>query len=135
IVVDDSRSFAAEKQLELTFDRSATPSALSVVEVVLQVGIASANIAQVFERGLRKRRATKVGVQNDACCVDHAPKSRLTQTTQPAGKFGRDGFRQLRSRLYARRRHHVFTRSSKDLVQPPHDKRLTEDVLKRRQLR
>src|SRR3970282_2787080 len=77
VVVDDERGLGAGESREKRREMVLPGAALPMLEVVLEVRVAGADLRDPGERRLRERRATEVRVDEDAGRVQHAAKARL----------------------------------------------------------
>ena len=76
VVVHDERSLGAGDPLQQRREMVLARPAGTRVEVVLEIGIAPADLDDAVERGLRERRAAEVRVDQHPGCVEHAPQRR-----------------------------------------------------------
>ena len=82
VVVDDERGFGPGQALEQRPEVILARSPLAAREVVLEVGVATADLGHPRERGLRERRSTEVRMDEHARRVQHATQRRRTRAAE-----------------------------------------------------
>ena len=82
-MVETSRSAVFSSFANKRSDMNIALAALAGLQIELEVGISLRNIGHVLQCGAAERRASEVGVQDDACSIDDGPQRVCERRLQP----------------------------------------------------
>ncbi len=82
VVVDHQRGLCSRQAPEKTREMILARAARAGLEVVLEIGVAAADLRHASERGVRQRRAAEIRVHEDSGRVQDTPEGRPASALQ-----------------------------------------------------